>query len=214
MTEATSTTTTSGLGPEVHPIIETYRALVETLAGYMQRAADLLEKLYADQDQMIEQLRQLCARTHSLRRTDFDAIFGQVLADQRATRQSLAALVGQYRAERAAVILELEQLFRHDVARAFQAWPALKERLLNDQDDGTGPTVTALRQVHVAQEMISRALAGLIERGDKLKIEDLKAVAQRLAGRDSRDAAELAALLAVCESAGGHVGLKWQQLVA
>jgi hypothetical protein len=209
-----TTTSNPGPAPQVHPIIEAYRALVDTLAGYMQRAAELLEKLYAEQDQVIDQLRQLCAQTHSLRRADFDAIFGQVLADRQATRQSLAALVGQYRAGREAVIQELEQVFRHDAAQAFQAWPALKQRLLNEEDDGTGPTVTTLRRVHVAQEMVARALAGLLERGDKLKVEDLKMVARRLAGRESPDAAELAGLLAVCESAGGNVDLKWRRLVA
>jgi uncharacterized coiled-coil DUF342 family protein len=188
---------------------------VETLAGYMERAAGLLEGLYAEQDETVDQLRKLCARTHSLRHVDFDAIFGKVLTDRRRTRESLSALVNGYRAGRDAVIQEVREMFfagNSDMAQAVKTWPALKQRLLSEKDDGVGEIVTALRQVHIEQEKIATALSGLLMRGERLKIDDLKAVAQRLASRDSRDSAELAALLAACESAGRNAGLRWQRL--
>lgn len=199
----------------VHPVIETYRTWVDTLAGYMKRAADLLENLYAEQDEVIHQLRKLCARTHCLRHADFDAIVGGALANRRGTRESLSALVDGYRAGREAVIEEAREMFSAgncDMAEVVKAWPALKARLLNDKDDGAGEIVAVLRQVHMEQEKISTALTGLLMRGEKLKIDDLKTVTQRLAGRDSRDSAELAALLAVCESAGRNAELRWQRL--
>jgi len=201
----------------VHPVIETYRTWVDTLAGYMKRAADLLENLYAEQDQVINQLRKLCAKTHCLRHADFDAIFGGILADRRGTRQSLSALVDGYRAGREAVIQEVRGMFsagNSDMAQAVEAWPALKARLLNEKDAGAGEIVAALRQVHIEQEKISAALTGLLMRGERLKIDDLRTVAQRLASRDSRDSAELAALLAVCESAGRNAARRWQRLIA
>ena len=200
--------------PSVHPVIETYRTWVDTLAGYMKRAADLLENLYAEQDRIIDQLRTLCARTHCLRHADFDAILGGILADRGRTRGSLSALVDGYRAEREAVIQEVREVFASDMALAVKAWPALKERLLSEKDDGAAQIVAALRQVDIEQEKISTALRGLLMRGERLKIDDLKTVAQRLASRDSRASAELAALLAVCESAGRNAGLRWQRLAA
>ena len=212
MTEATIDLPKSPEISAVHSAIETYRTWVDALAGYMKRASDLLRKLYTEQDQVVDQLRKLCARTHCLRHADFDAIFTKVLADRGGTRRSLSALVDGYRAGREAVIEEVRNMFASDTARAVKAWPALKARLLSEKDDGAGQIVAALRQVHVEQEKISAALAGLLMRGDRLKIDDLKTVAQRLAGRDSRDSAELAALLAVCESAGRNAGLKWRRL--
>jgi len=196
----------------VHPVIETYRTWVDTLAGYMKRAADLLENLYAEQDQVIDRLRKLCARTHCLRHADFDAIFGRVLANRGRTRQSLSALVDGYRAGREAVINDVREMFASDMAQAVKAWPALKQRLLSEKDNGVSQIVAALRQVHIEQEKIATALMGLLMRGERLRIDDLKTVAERLASRDSRDSAELAALLAVCESAGRSAGLRWQRL--
>jgi outer membrane murein-binding lipoprotein Lpp len=199
---------------EVQHIIETYRAWVETLAGYMERAAGLLGNLYAEQDQTVDQLRKLCAKTHSLRHVDFDAIFGKVLADRGRTRESLSALVDGYRAGREAVIQEVKDMFTADMAQAVKTWPALKQRLLGEKDDGVGEIVAALRQVHIEQEQIATGLSGLLMRGERLKIDDLKTVAQRLASRNSRDSEELAALLAACESAGRDAALRWQRLVA
>lgn len=196
----------------VHRVVETYRTWVDTLAGYMRRAADLLENLYAEQDQIILQLRKLCAKTHCLRHADFDAIFGGVLADRGKTRESLSALVDGYRARREEVIKDVQEMFASDMAEAIKAWPALKQRLLSEKDEGAGEIVAALRAVHIEQEKITAALTGLLTRGEKLKIDDLKTVAQRLASRDSRDTAELAALLAICESAGRNAGCTWQRL--
>ena len=212
MTETTIDMPKSLETSAVHPLIETYRTWVGTLAGYMKRAADLLENLYAEQDEVIDQLRKLCAKTHSLRHVDFDAIFGRVLADRGRTRESLSALVDGYRAGRETVIQEVRAMFASDMAQAVKAWPALKERLLSEKDDGAGEIVAALRQVHIEQEKISAALTGLLMRGQRLKTDDLKTVAQRLASRDSRASAELAALLAVCESAGSNAGSRWQRL--
>ena len=220
MTETTIDAPASQETSEVQHIIETYRAWVETLAGYMERAAGLLEGLYAEQDQTVDQLRKLCAKTHSLRHVDFDAIFGKVLADRGRTRESLSALVDGYRAGREAVIQEVQEILfagSSDMAQAVlckKTWPALKQRLLGEKDDGVGEIVAALRQVHVEQEQIATALSGLLIRGEKLKIDDLKTVAQRLASRNSRDSEELAALLAACESAGRDAALRWQRLVA
>jgi hypothetical protein len=199
---------------EVQHIIEAYRAWVQTLAGYMEGAADLLETLYTEQDETVNQLRKLCAKTHSLRHVDFDAIFGKVLAGGRKTRESLSLLVNGYRTGREAVIKEVKDMFTADMAQAVKTWPALKRRLLGEKDDGVGEIVAALRQVHVEQQQIATALSGLLMRGERLKIDDLKTVAQRLASRDSRASAELTALLAACELAGRDAALRWQRLAA
>ena len=214
MTETTIDAPASQETSEVQHIIETYRAWVETLAGYMERAAGLLEGLYAEQDQTVDQLRKLCAKTHSLRHVDFDAIFGKVLAGGRKTRESLSLLVNGYRTGREAVIQEVKDMFTADTAQAVKTWPALKQRLLGEKDDGVGEIVAALRQVHVEQEQIATALSGLLMRGERLKIDDLRTVSERLASRDSRASAELAALLAGCESAGRNAALRWERLVA
>ena len=137
-----------------------------------------------------------------------------MLANRNTTRQSILSLVDTFSRGRHDIIDELRTLFSTDADRAVIAWPSLKDRLLGGDDGQTRQVVAALREVHVEQERISAALTGLLMRGDKLKIGDLRTVAQRLAGGNSRDSAELAALLAACDSAGRSAGMQWQRLAS
>lgn len=196
----------------IHPIIESYRTWVVTLAGYMSHAVGLLEDLYAEQDEMIDQLRQSFAKRRSLRRVDFNAIFGKILDRRQRTRGSLAALVEGYRAGREAVIQEVRNVLRSDPTQAVEAWPAIKARLLDEQDGGAVAVAAALRHVHIEQEELSTALSALSGRAEELRVKDLRAVVKGLAARGSKESAELVALLAMCESAGRNAGLKWQRL--
>lgn len=198
--------------PSAERILERYRASVEMVAGYMGRAVALLKDLYAEQDGMIEQLKKLLSKSKSLRRSDFDAIFANVLARRRRTRETLPTLVDGYRANREALIREVEELCSSDAAEATQAWPALKKRLLDGNDTAEREVVAVLRQVHMEREELSTALSDLLSRGERLRISDLKIVAQRLASRDSRESAELAALLATCEAAGRNASMQWEKL--
>ena len=200
------------MGRTVGGVTEAYRAGIETVVGYMNRAVALLESLYADQDEIIDQLKRMLSKGKSLRRSDFEAIFATIFAERQRTRESIPSLVEGFRTSREAVIQDIEDLFNSNMNEANKAWPVLKDRLLNEQDAGESQIVAALRQVHVEQEELSTALSGLLRRGEKVKINELKIVAKRLSSRDSRESAELASLLAVCEAASRDAGLKWQRL--
>ena len=198
--------------PSIQRVLEKYRATVETVADYMGHAVALLEDFYAEQDEMIDQVKELLSKGKSLRHSDFDAIFAKVLARRRQTRETLPTLVEGYRANREALIQEIEDLCGSGAAQAAEAWPTLKKRLLDGNDTGEGEVVAVLRQVHVEQEELSTVLSDLLSRGERLRISDLKTVAQRLASRDSRGSAELAALLATCEAAGRNASMQWEKL--
>ena len=216
MSEVATQPTTIGVAeqdaPSVQQILDRYRTASETVVGYMSRAVELLKDLYAEQDGMVEQLKRLLSRNKSLRRSDFDAIFADLLAQRQRTRGMLLTLVDGYRVNREALIQEIEDLCSSDASHASEAWPALKKRLLDGENTGEREVVAVLRQVHMEREELSAALSDLLGRGERLRIADLKTVVQRLASRDSRESAELAALLATCEAAGRNASRQWQKL--
>jgi hypothetical protein len=196
----------------IQPILDTYREWVATLGGYMKSAAELLEGLYADQDRMIEQLRRVFAKRHSLRRVDFDLAFGRAIEQRRQTRRDLLSMAEAYRASREAVLREIQDAFAGDLAQTAQAWPALKERLLCEEDGGVTEVAAALRCVHMEQQQLTTAIAGLLSRSEKLKVQDLRTVANRLADTRSGKSAELAALLGMCDAAARAAGQNWRRL--
>ena len=225
MTEATKDKLQAQEMFPIQPVIEKYRSAVGMIAAHMGRAVALLEQLYVEQDQMIDQIKGALSKAKSLRRSDFDAIFASVLARRQRTRQTLPVLVDAYRANREGVIEAVADLFAAGVAQSeapkagnpgfgnlVESWPGLKDRLLNGENTGEREVVAALRAVHTEQEELSAALSGLLSRGERLKISDLKTVARKLASRDSRESAELAALLATSEAAGRNAEMQWRRL--
>jgi hypothetical protein len=193
-------------------MVQTYRQWVNTMAGYMRRAVCLLQGFYGEQDRTISRLKEALGRNNSLRHADFDRIFAAVLARRSQAQDPLARLVQDYCAGREALLAELHGLLNGDVARAQELWPRLKARLLEEQEDSVAQAVAALRRVHVEQEELSAALAGLLERSGELRANDLKTVANRLANRDPGRSADLAELLALCDSAARQTDEKWQKL--
>jgi hypothetical protein len=183
-------------------VIDNYRGAVEMVAGYIERAVALLNDLYAEQDRMMNQLKAILSRRRSLHRTHFDAIFRDVLARRRRSRQTLSALADEYRANREQVVRELEERFAAGTPQAEastgaalptapspRAWQVLKARLLDNCDTGEREAVTVLRQVHVEQRELSIALSGLLDQAERLEIGDLKTVARELAGDEAREGA-------------------------
>jgi hypothetical protein len=193
-------------------MLHTYQGWVETVTQHISKAVAAIDSLYADQDAVIDQLKAALARGSSLRHADFDGIFAAVLSRRNQQRAPLAQLADSYYADRQAILGDLRALFQCNVARAQDLWPGLKDRLLHEQETSTRQAVAMLRRMHVEQQELSAALGGLLSRGDRLRVNDLKTVANRLANRDSRCVAELADLLAGCESAARQTDEKWQKL--
>ncbi len=78
-----------------------------------------------------------------------------------------------------------------------------RNRSEESNDMGEDEVVAVVRQIYLEQEELSAALSEMLRRGERLGIRDLKVV-QRLASRDSRESAELAAL-------SGNVRSRWQK---
>ena len=58
MTETTKDESATQETPSIRPVIEKYRSAVKMVAGYMERAGALLDGLYAEQDQMMDQMQK------------------------------------------------------------------------------------------------------------------------------------------------------------
>lgn len=195
----------------IQSFIHSYEASVDNLARHMQRAVERLDWLHADQDEMVRELRKAFAKLHSLRHHDFNAILRKAISQRRHDRDSLADLVEKYRHSQKQAIGELKELFSSDVDRAVREWPELKTRVL-DKRDGAAEVIAAFRRVHVEQEELSAAMSNLLERADKIDVSDLKELARAVNSRNSRERADLAGILATCESAALNAAMTWERL--
>ena len=194
-------------------LIRGYEQRVGTVTAYMGQAAELLAQLGREQDSMIARVRDTLAERRSFRRKDFDGLAGRVISDRRQRLEALPALIVEFRRAEHAVVARLRGLLEGDAADVAQAWPELKSEMLSLQRTRERNVSRALKRVHIEQEELSRGLKGLLAKGERVRIADLKAVVREIDAIAPKESADLAGLLRDCQSACAEISEAWQQVM-
>jgi len=194
-------------------LIKGYEQRVNLVTEYMTQAADLLAQLRREQDAMIVQLRDILAERRSLRRKDFDSLIWKVVSERRQRLEMLPALIQDFRRKEQAIVRKLQQLFKGNVADVARAWPELKKEMSSLQRMRERNVARALKRVHIEQEELCRGLKGLLAKGERVRIADLKAILREIKAVSPQELADLAGVFRDCESAYAEVSETWQKVV-
>ena len=194
-------------------LIKGYEQRVNIVTQYMMQAAELLAQLHREQDVMIAQLRDMLAENRSLRRKDFDALVERLVSERRERRESLPGLIEEFRRTEQTVVGRLRGLLTGEAADVARAWPELKNEMLSLQRVRERNVARALKRVHIEQEELCRGLKGLLAKGERVRIADLKAVLREINAVSPKELADLSEVLRDCQSACAEVSGAWQRLV-
>ena len=194
-------------------LIKGYEQRVNTVMEYMTQTADLLAQLGKEQDAMFSRLEDTLAERRSFRRTDFDRLLGGVVSERRQRLEALPALIEEFRRAECAVVARLRALLEGNAADVARAWPELKAEMLSLQRLRERNVSRALKRVHIEQEELCRGLKGLLAKGERVRIADLKAVAREIDAVSPKETADLAGILRDCRSACAEVSETWQKVV-
>jgi len=194
-------------------LIKGYEQRVNAVTAYMSQAADLLALLGKEQDAMISQLRDTLAEQRSFRRKDFDRLVGGVVSERRQRLEALPALIEEFRRAEQGVVVKLRGLLEGSAADVARAWPDLKKEMLSLQRTRERNVSRALKRAHIEQEELCRGLRGLLAKGERVRIADLKAVVREINAISPKESADLAGLLRDCRSACAEVSEAWQNIV-
>ncbi|KPJ62476.1 MAG: hypothetical protein AMS15_03805 [Planctomycetes bacterium DG_23] len=194
-------------------LIKGYENRVKLVTEYMTQAADLLAGLRKEQDVMLRQLRNTLAQRRSLRHKDFDLLVGHIISERRERLEALPLLVQDFRRAELVVVSKLRQLLKGNAADFAQAWPELKKQMLSLQRMRERNVARALKRVHIEQEELCRGLKGLLAKGERVRIADLKAVVREINAVSPQEMVDLAGVFRDCESACIEVSEVWQKVV-
>ena len=194
-------------------LIRGYEQRVSTVTDYMTQAADLLAQLGREQGAMIAELRDKLAERRSFRRADFDALVGRLVSGRRQRLEALPALIEDFRRTEQAVVGKLRQLVTGDAADVARAWPELKNEMLSLQRTRERTVSRALKRVHIEQEELCRGLKGLLVKGERIRIADLKAIVREINAVSPQELVDLADVLRDCQSACAEVSEAWLNVV-
>ena len=194
-------------------LIKGYEERVTIVTQYMVQAADLLAQLRSEQDAMIAQLRDNLAERRSYRRKDFDAVVGRLVSGRRQRLESLPRLIEDFRGQGHAVVGKLREFLTGNAAEVARAWPELKNEMLSLQRMRERNISRALKRVHIEQEELCRGLKGLLAKGERVRIADLKGVVREIDAVSPKELVDLAEVLRDCRSACAEISEAWQTVV-
>ena len=190
-----------------------YEQRVSLVMTYLIQAANLLSQLGREQDVMIIQLRDTMAGQRSLRHKDFDRLVQGLVVERRQRLVSLPAIIEEFHRTEEVLIGNLKQLASGEASNVARAWPDLKIEMLSLQRIRERNVSRALKRVHIEQEELCRGLKGLLAKGEKVRIADLKAVVRELKAVMPQELSDLVGIFRDCRSVCAEVSQAWQKVV-
>ena len=194
-------------------LIQGYEQRVNTVTRYMTQAADLLCQLAGEQDVMIAQLKDMLAARCSFRHKDFDGAVRRVVAKRRERLAALPGLIEDFRHTEQGLVDKVRQLLTGNAADVARAWPELKQEMLSLQRMRERNVSRMLKRAHIEQEELCRGLKGLLSKGEKIRIADLKAVMREINAISPQEMTDLADVFRDCQSACAEVSEAWANVV-
>jgi len=202
----------AGTKTVIGEIINSYQRRVEAISALTQQTVQILEDGRHQQDEIFGELRDILARTESLRKRDFDKMMEEIRGKrsqrEKEVRQALEDFV---RAERN-MINELRQSLQRKENGTIDEFVAWKEKILESQQEREGTLTHLLRSYHLEQEELSATLRNLLRKGRRVRTRQFKDMIKGLRAYRTCKEGSIGNMLRELEEADKQVNTIWQQV--
>ena len=159
----------------VESVIDSYEAQVRTVAALMRQTLEVLRNLDYEQEKEVLELRDLLARAESLRRKDFDTLIAKIWARRREKEGKIGETLESFLIEQQEMVVWLRKVVS-DGYISLEEFRLLSQNMLTRQKEREGKMSRMLRELHLEQEELGAGLKGLLEKGEKVRTKDFKAM--------------------------------------
>jgi len=202
----------AGTKTVIGEIINSYQRRVEAISALTQQTVQILEDGRHQKDEIFGELRDILARTESLRKRDFDKMMEEIRGKrsqrEKEVRQALEDFV---RAERN-MINELRQSLQRKENGTIDEFVAWKEKILESQQEREGTLTHLLRSYHLEQEELSATLRNLLRKGRRVRTRQFKDMIKGLRAYRTCKEGSIGNMLRELEEADKQVNTIWQQV--
>ena len=163
------------MGSAVESVIDSYEAQVRTVAALMRQTVEVLRNLDCEQEEEVLELRDLLARAESLRRKDFDTLIAKIWARRREKKGEIGQTLESFLIEQQEMVTWLRKVVSNGYI-SLEEFKLLSQNMLTRQKEQEGKMSRMLREFHMEQEELGTGLKKLLEKGEKVRIKDFKAM--------------------------------------
>jgi len=199
-------------GP-IRGIIDSYEMRVKTVSGLMSQTIQVLKNYQQQQEKMTQELKNILAKTESLRKRDFDKIMEEMWGQRRKREKEIHQTLEIFLIEEKEMIDELRKLVNSEEVVKVKDFIVLKERILNHQRQREKRVSEILRSFHLEQEELSIVLKKLLLKGKRVKIKQFKNMVKGLQAHRIHKESGLGKALDELEMVDREVNTAWHRVM-
>jgi len=193
-------------------IIDSYEGRVITIHSLMSQAHEVLAAYRAEISEMIDEVRSNLACSQSLRRKDFDAMVGDVLERHRMIEEEAAGYLSHFRREEEVMIGRLRQIVAQGRQPPFDDVEFIRAEVLERQKKRELNVISILKRFQVEQLELKIGLRKLLDKGEAVRVKDLKTMLRAIRSQQSESNQTLFAFLDDFDLMRSRVQGQWRQV--
>jgi len=205
---------TKSLTRGVREILDSYEKRVESVGALMRQAIEVVKNSQQQQEEKVGELRNVLAKTESLRKKDFDRMMEEMWGQRRKRETEIHDTLESFLSEEKEIIDELsKKLVEAGRPMKMDDFTVLKERILNRQREREKKISAILKSFHLEQEELSTALRKLLLKGERVKIKDLKDMIRGLRAHRIYKESSIGKVLQELEMVDREVDTAWEMVM-
>ena len=201
------------MGNTVKSVIDSYEARAKAVGALMRQTVEVLQRLDMEQEAKVSELRDLLARAESLRRKDFDTLMTEIWVQRREKEQQVAHTLDIFLKEQSELVAWLRKVIT-DGNVGLEEFRAMSQTVLTRQKEMEGQLGRVLRELHLEQEEMGIGLKKLLQKGDRVRVKDFKAMLKAIHLRQTGRQDEVGKMLDELWGVDEEVAAQWHKVTS
>lgn len=201
------------MGSSVESVIDSYEVRVKTVGALMRQTVEVLKRFDREQEEKVMELQDLLAKAESLRRKDFDTLMGEIWTRRREKEKEMAQTLESFLREQQELVAWLRKVITNGNI-SLEEFKLLSQNILTRQKEKEGKLSQMLRELHLEQEELGTGLKRLLQKGEKVRIKDFKAMIRAIRLRQGGRKDEVGKMLDELWGIDEKVGAQWRKVMS
>jgi len=201
------------MGSPIESVIDSYEARVKAVGALMRQTVEVLKRFDLEREEKVAELRDLLARAESLRRKDFDTQMGEIWARRREKEERVVGTLDSLLKEQEALVAWLRKVIG-DGNISLDEFKHLSQSILARQKDKEVEISRMLRELHLEQEEMETGLKRLLQKGERVRTKDFKAMIRAIHLRQEGRQDEVGRMLDELWAVDEEVATQWHRVMS
>jgi len=201
------------MGSSIESVTDSYEAQVKTVGALMNKTVEVLKRFDLEQEEKVTELRDLLAKADSLRRKDFDTLMTKIWAQRREKEEKVSHTLDGFLKEQEELVAWLRKVIVNGNI-GLEEFKLLSQNFIARQKRAEEELSRMLRELHLEQEELGSGLKQLLQKGEKIRIRDFKAMIKAIRLRQEGRRDEVGKMLDELWGVDEEVAAQWHKVMS